>query len=53
MRDASDGERKKGGVMAKRKRPVDGMQRRYEWRLYPTPEQMAALREQAAMCADL
>lgn len=39
--------------MAKRTRPVEGEQRRYEWKLYPTPVQAAALREQAAMCADV
>ena len=39
--------------MAKRTRPVDGVNRRYAWKLYPTPEQDLALRQQAAMCADL
>lgn len=39
--------------MAKRKRPIEGVQRRYSWRLYPTQEQNAELRRQAAMCADL
>lgn len=39
--------------MAKRTRPVIGVQRRYEWRLYLTLVQMAILREQAGMCADL
>lgn len=39
--------------MAKRTRPIDGVQRRYAWRLYPTPAQAAQLREQAMMCADL
>lgn len=29
------------------------LQRRYTWRLYPTEQQNAAYREQAAMCADL
>ncbi len=39
--------------MAKRKRPIIGVQRRYSWRLYPTQEQDAGLRDQARMCAEL
>jgi hypothetical protein len=39
--------------MAKRKRPVDGEQRRYVWKLYPTREQEEVLREQCRLCADL
>lgn len=39
--------------MAKRTRGIDGVNRRYVWRLYPTPAQAAQLREQAMMCADL
>ena len=39
--------------MAKRTRPVIGVQRRYAWRLYPTPEQVEAMREHARMCAQL
>lgn len=39
--------------MAKRTRSIDGVRRRYVWRLYPTPAQAAQLREQAQMCADL
>lgn len=39
--------------MAKRTRPIDGVQRRYMWRLYPDKHQAAQLHEQAAMCADL
>lgn len=39
--------------MAKRVRPVIGVQRRYSWALYPTADQMASLSEQARMCASL
>jgi putative transposase len=39
--------------MAKRERPVIGVQRRYAWRLYPTPEQAEAMSEHARMCAQL
>jgi hypothetical protein len=39
--------------MAKRTRPIEGVVRRYQWRLYPTPAQDEALRGQAAMCAQL
>lgn len=39
--------------MAKRTREVVGVQRRYTWRLYPSPEQAQALEEQARMCAAL
>lgn len=39
--------------MAKRVRPVVGVQRRYAWRLYPTPEQVEAMHEQTRMCATL
>lgn len=39
--------------MAKRIRPVAGVQRRYSWRLYPTPEQAAAMLEQTRMCTQL
>src|SRR5947209_2848906 len=39
--------------MAKRTRPVEGVRRRYSWRIYPTAGQIDILREQAGMCADL
>lgn len=39
--------------MAKRTRPIEGVQRRYIWKLYPTQEQDAAMRLQAGMCAQL
>lgn len=39
--------------MAKRKRPINGVQRRIVWRLYPDAHQHEQLREQAMMCADL
>jgi putative transposase len=39
--------------VAKRTRPITGVQRRYSWRLYPTPEQEQALTEHARMCAQL
>jgi hypothetical protein len=39
--------------MAKRTRPVDGVNRRYTWRLYPLREQEEILWQQARMCADL
>lgn len=39
--------------MAKRTRPIKGVQRRYPWRLYPTPEQETELWRQARLCAQL
>lgn len=39
--------------MAKRKRPINGVQRRIVWRLYPDAHQHEQLREQAMMCVDL
>jgi len=39
--------------MAKRERPIVGMQRRYSWRLYPTPEQTVELNRQAKLCVQL
>lgn len=39
--------------MAKRTRPIEGVQRRYQWALYPTHEQHEILSTQCAMCADL
>ena len=39
--------------MAKRSRKIEGVQRRYEWSLFPTAEQYAALDTQAQMCAEL
>jgi putative transposase len=39
--------------MAKRERPVIGVQRRYAWRLYPTREQAEAMQEHVRMCASL
>lgn len=39
--------------MAKRTREIEGVQRRYEWSLFPSAEQYAALQTQAEMCADL
>lgn len=41
------------GNYRERTRPVNGVHRGYQWRLYPTPEQDAALRRHAAMCVDL
>lgn len=39
--------------MSKRTRPIEGVQRRYIFRLYPTKEQDINLRLQAGMCAQL
>ena len=39
--------------MAKRTRPIKGLERRYVWRLYPTVEQQGDLLRQMAMCAQL
>ena len=39
--------------MAKRTRPIIGVQRRYSWALYPAADQEAALARQARMCAAL
>jgi transposase len=37
----------------KRTRPLNGVTRRYSWRLYPTVEQEAELRQHAVMCGEL
>lgn len=39
--------------MAKRTRPIIGVQRRYSWRLYPDASQAIALHQQSHMCIDL
>ena len=39
--------------MAKRTRPIIGIQRRYSWRLYPTRDQEKLLRRHGRMCAEL